>query len=73
MRRSLEEAARQQDDSSNIAKMKHIKELSAFEDEVDTLKKSKTRSAFFNIFCRNTSYIYLLIWLETVLHLQRIL
>ncbi len=43
LRRSLEEAARQQDDATSVAKMRHAQEIRVCEDEIEGLKKSKTK------------------------------
>ena len=43
LRRSLEDAARQQDDALNVARLRHSQELHHVQEEVDNLKKIKAR------------------------------
>eukprot|EP00794_Sanderia_malayensis_P009197 gene9197-10171_t len=43
LRRSLEEAARQEDDAMSVAKMKHTQDLRLCEEEIETLKKTRTK------------------------------
>ena len=48
LRRSLEDAARQQDDALNVARLRHNQELNHVQEEVDILKKTKARYSFYS-------------------------
>eukprot|EP00795_Rhopilema_esculentum_P009257 gene9257-16945_t len=43
LRRSLEDAARQQDDAISVSKMRHSQEMRSLQDEIDGLKKIRIR------------------------------